>query len=263
VKEPLLSLGSEELRQLAGALDAGRLSPPYSAIALQRFVSQPVAPDVALQLAQLAELGCSSKAMAKAMELLAKTIEERPPLEDIVDLVATGPDGLVEPPRPTGVVVGDLFREAKTSVIVAGYAVRQGQKVFRDLADRMAESPTLHVRLYLDIQRTNGDASVSGDLLRRFVHRFKSTQWPAEKPIPEVYYDPRGVEVDRSKAASLHAKCVIVDSERLFISSANFTEAAQERNIEVGVVLNSQTLAMKLTDFFARMVQAGILERLL
>ena len=68
--------------------------------------------------------------------------------------------------------------------------------------------------------------------------------------------------VDRTKAASLHAKCVIVDSERLFISSANFTEAAQERNIEVDVVLNSRTLAIRLTDFFARMVQAGILERL-
>ena len=263
MKEPLLSLASEELRQLAGALHAGRLSPPYSAIALQRFVSQAIAPNVAVRLAEFAELGCSAKAMAKAMEILAEAVEERPRLEDLVELVATGPDGLTSPPRPTSVVVGDLFREAKTSVVVAGYAVRQGQKVFRDLAEKMAESPTLHVRLYLDIQRTNGDSSVSGDLLGRFAHRFKSTQWPAEKPIPEVYYDPRGLEVDRSKAASLHAKCVIVDSERLFISSANFTEAAQERNIEVGVLLNSRILAARLAEFFARMVQTGILERLL
>lgn len=263
MKEPLLSLASEELRQLAGALDAGRLSPPYSAVALQRFVSQAIAPHVAARLAELAELGCSSKAMAKTMELLAQAVDEHPRLEDIVDLVTTGPDGLIEPPRPTSVVVGDLFREARSSVIVAGYAVRQGQDVFRDLADRMAESPALRVRLYLDVQRTSGDTSMTGDVLRRFAHRFKSTQWPSEKPIPEVYYDPRGVEVDRTKAASLHAKCVIVDSERLFISSANFTEAAQERNIEVGVVLNSCTLATRLAEFFTRMVEARILKRLL
>jgi len=169
---------------------------------------------------------------------------------------------VAEPPRPTSVVVGDLFREAKKSVIVAGYAVRQGQKVFRDLADRMAESPTLHVRLYLDIQRANGDTSVPGDILRRFSQRFKSTQWPPERPMPEVYYDPRGVALDRSRAASLHAKCVIVDSERVFISSANFTEAAQERNIEIGVVLKSPVLANRLAEFFGRMVQASILDRL-
>lgn len=36
-----------------------------------------------------------------------------------------------------------------------------------------------------------------------------------------------------AKAGSLRAKCVVVDSEP-FISSANFTEAAQERNIETG-----------------------------
>ena len=263
MKEPLLSLASEELRQLAGALDAGRLSQPYSTIALQRFVSQAVAPCVAAKLAELSELGCSSRAMAKALEMLATAIEGRPQLEEVVDLVTTGPDEVAEAPRPTSVVVGDLFREAKSSVIVAGYAVRQGQKVFRDLADRMAELATLNARLYLDIQRTNGDTSAPGEILRRFSQRFRSTQWPAERPMPEVYYDPRGVELDRSQAASLHAKCVIVDSERLFISSANFTEAAQERNIEVGLVLNSPLLASRLTEFFARMVDAGILQRLL
>lgn len=262
MKEPLLSLASEELRQLAGALEAGRLSPPYSGIALQRFVSQAIAPAVGAKLAELAQVGCSSQAMAKTMELLATVIEERPRLEEVVDLVATGPDDLAEPPRPTSVVVGDLFREAKKSVIVAGYAVRQGQKVFRDLADRMAESPMLHVRLYLDIQRTNGDASVPGDILRRFAQRFKSTQWPPERPMPEVYYDPRGLVLDRSRAASLHAKCVIVDAERVFISSANFTEAAQERNIEIGVVLTSPALANTLAEFFGRMVHARILDRL-
>src|SRR5438270_7148086 len=136
MKEPLLSLASEELRQLAGALDAGRLSPPYSAIALQRFVSQAIAPGVAAKLTELSELGCSSKAMSRALEMLATAIEGRPHLEEVVDLVATGPEEIAEPPRPTSVVVGELFREAKKSVIVAGYAVRQGQKVFRDLADR-------------------------------------------------------------------------------------------------------------------------------
>lgn len=262
MKEPLLSLASEELRQLAGALESGRLSLPYSTIALQRFVSQAIAHGVATKLTELSELGCSTRAMAQTLEMLATAIEGRPQLEEVVDLVVTGPDEVAHRPRPTSVVVGDPFREAQESVIIAGYAVRQGQKVFKDLADKMVKRPTLTVRLYLNVQRTNGDTSKPEEILRRFSHSFRSSQWPPERPMPEVYYDPRGVELDRSKAASLHAKCVIVDARRLFISSANFTEAAQQRNIEVGVVLTSRVLAEKLTDFFEKAVQGGILKRL-
>lgn len=263
MKEPLLSLASDELRSLAAALEAGRLSPPYSGITLQRFVSQAVAGDVAVRLAELTAVGCSSKGIAKVMELLAVAMDQRPPLEQIVDLVATGPHEPAGTPRATSAVVGDLFRAAKKSVIVAGYAVRQGQKVFKDLADRMVEFPNLHVRLYLDVQRTNGDTSMPEEILRRFSQRFRSTQWPPERPLPELYFDPRSVALDRSRAGSLHAKCVVVDSERLFISSANFTEAAQERNIEIGVVLDSPMLANRVAGFFERMVQAGELQRLL
>lgn len=149
MKEPLLSLASDELRSLAAALEAGRLSPPYSAIALQRFVSQAVAGGVADGLTELTAVGCSSKGIAKIMELLSVAIDRRPRLEQMVDLVATGPDEPAGTARAPSVVVGDLFRDAKKSVVVCGYAVRQGQKVFRDLADRMAERPSLQVRLYL------------------------------------------------------------------------------------------------------------------
>ena len=181
----------------------------------------------------------------------------------MVDLVVTGPAEAEGTPRPTSVVVGDLFRGAKKSVVVAGYAVRQGQKVFRDLADRMAECPGLQVRLYLDVQRQNADTSIPEDIVRKFSQRFQSTQWPFQRPIPELYYDPRSVVLDRSKAGALHAKCVVVDAERLFISSANFTEAAQERNIEIGLLLDSPVLADRVSEFFEGLVQTGFLKRLL
>jgi len=43
--------------------------------------------------------------------------------------------------------------------------------------------------------------------------------------------------------ASLHAMCVVVDAEKLFVSSANFTEPTQLRNFEVGVLIdNSQSI---------------------
>jgi phosphatidylserine/phosphatidylglycerophosphate/cardiolipin synthase-like enzyme len=47
---------------------------------------------------------------------------------------------------------------------------------------------------------------------------------------------------------------VVVDDAKVFIGSANFTEAAQERNIEVGVVIQSKSLADQLHKHFASMV---------
>ena len=47
------------------------------------------------------------------------------------------------------------------------------------------------------------------------------------------------------------------------MSSANFTEAAQERNIEVGVLVRSQIVAERLIAFFAALVSTGGVRRAL
>jgi phosphatidylserine/phosphatidylglycerophosphate/cardiolipin synthase-like enzyme len=43
---------------------------------------------------------------------------------------------------------------------------------------------------------------------------------------------------------------VVIDREVAFVYSANFTEAAQARNIEVGVLVRSSAFAGQLVDHF-------------
>jgi phosphatidylserine/phosphatidylglycerophosphate/cardiolipin synthase-like enzyme len=45
------------------------------------------------------------------------------------------------------------------------------------------------------------------------------------------------------------------------VTSANFTEAAQERNIEVGVLLEDEAFARALRQQVDSLVQAGALRR--
>jgi phosphatidylserine/phosphatidylglycerophosphate/cardiolipin synthase-like enzyme len=61
--------------------------------------------------------------------------------------------------------------------------------------------------------------------------------------------------------ACLHAKCVVVDEERLLITSANFTEAAHERNIEAGVLMRDRVVARAIRSQFEMLVVQGRLER--
>jgi hypothetical protein len=142
-----------------------------------------------------------------------------------------------------------------------GYAVYQGQKVFEALAHRMDSKPELQVELFLNISRGDGDTTKSEILVSRYVERFKSHQWPKGSRLPTVYYDPRSVSDDIPIRSSLHAKCVVVDESDVFVSSANFTEAGQERNIEVGLRLDNSWLARKLVEHFKRMAETGQFRR--
>ena len=46
------------------------------------------------------------------------------------------------------------------------------------------------------------------------------------------------------------------------VTSANFTEAAQERNIELGLLVRIPTIAMQVEDHFYNLIQNGHLIRL-
>ena len=62
--------------------------------------------------------------------------------------------------------------------------------------------------------------------------------------------------------ASLHAKCVVVDGEKAFIGSANFTEAAQLRSIEVGVVVNAANAEGGVERHFEALIDKVYMRRL-
>jgi phosphatidylserine/phosphatidylglycerophosphate/cardiolipin synthase-like enzyme len=101
--------------------------------------------------------------------------------------------------------------------------------------------------------------SSPSELVRIFVERFARKEWPG-RLLPSLYYDPRSLETDPTKRASLHAKCVVIDGQKAFISSANFTEAAQTRNIEVGVLVHSVALATRLAEHFQKLAMTGVLK---
>ncbi|MBX6311928.1 MAG: phospholipase [Isosphaeraceae bacterium] len=184
---------------------------------------------------------------------------QRPTAEDLIDLVWTGPEapGIVN--RDTSVVVREMFQSARESVLIAGYAVYQGHVVFKELADRMEQIPQLDVQMFLDIQRPPHDHSSPAEIVRLFAERFVRREWPGRR-LPGVYFDPRSLDTDHEKRASLHAKCVVVDKEQAFVSSANFTGAAQTKNIEVGVYLRSSSFARRLAQHFETLADLHLLK---
>ena len=261
MSQQLFRLSDHDLRGLAAAIRSHRIAPPWTALALQRLLPSSVCEDAAAELRLLADQGLSGDQLAAMLEFVVGDREHRRAEAETIELVTSGPEGPGITNRDTSVVLRGLFAQAESSVLVAGYAVYQGQRVFQALADRMQQVPGLRVRMFLDIQRAYGDTTTASLLVRRFAERFRTEQWPPDRPLPDVYYDPRSLDVDMERRACLHAKCVVVDRQHVYVSSANFTEAAQERNIEVGLLVRSRRLAEQLTNHFDALLDAGLLEK--
>ncbi len=253
-------LTDADLAAVAAALRSGRLHAPFTPVALQRFCSSVHSGATAARLQQLHDEGMKPQHLALLGETIIRTRARLPQQDDLVDLVWTGPETLEVTNRDTGVVVRDLFGTAEAEVLVAGFAVYQGRTVFKRLAERMEERPDLRVKLFLDVHRQMTDTSPAAELLRDFAQRFQTKEWPGEK-LPELFYDPRSLASEPIKRSSLHAKCIIVDRRTAFVTSANFTEAAQTRNIEVGALIHCERFAARLAAHFEALAEAGLLRK--
>ncbi len=256
----LAQLGKSDLTSISNALKSRRLMSPFSQAAIARITGPNMAPSVVAALQLLTERGFGTESLALSIDLLVETLEFRPPIEDAAQLVMTAPTESGAYHRDTRVVVSDLFKRAELSVTVAGYAVHQGKRIFEELALRMELKPSLQVRLFLNLTVRPEDTSSLASV-NRFAQEFKTRHWPENHRLPEVYYDRRSLDVPMGPSVAFHAKCVVLDETELFVSSANFTEAAQNRNVELGVLLRSSTLAQQATSFLVELVSDHICER--
>ena len=76
-----------------------------------------------------------------------------------------------------------------------------------------------------------------------------------------MFYDPRALEPE-GPAGVLHAKALVIDDETVFVTSANLTEAALDRNIEVGLLVRDHALAASVSNHFRVLIDRELLHPL-
>ena len=253
----LRALSSRALDDLIRALRSGHLLADTSTFTIRHMIPG-ISEGAATELCSLLSAGLAAEHAALMLDAIAA---ERPSLarSAVLELVTSGPDA-VGGTRDTGVALRELFASAERRVLVVGFAVHQGREIFAVLAQRMRQLPDLMIRLCLDVRRAPGDMTRRDALLRRFAERFMRQEWPGPR-MPELFYDPRSL-AGYGPRASLHAKCVVVDGVKAFIGSANLTEAAQLRNIEIGLMLTDNLIANAVERHVEALIMAGHLKAL-
>ena len=189
-----------------------------------------------------------------------RTVEEVTSRTPQPDLVWSGPEVRGLHARDTRRVYEQLLGSAEHSVWASTFAFFDGPKAFEVLAKRMDEKSGLRVTLLLNIQRKRGDTTAGDHLVRKFADRFWQADWPGSSR-PRVFFDPRSLELE-GLSSVLHAKAVVTDDEAVFVPSANLTEAALDRNIEVGLLVRDRALALSLSSHFRGLIDRGLLKPL-
>jgi phosphatidylserine/phosphatidylglycerophosphate/cardiolipin synthase-like enzyme len=252
--EALLGLPPHLRDRLAAALEVGLISTSSPAVALRAVLGTPQSVgEAAKALHEFARLGVTSQEGAGWIRSLGKAATGSAP----PDLVWSGPEVPGLHARDTRRVYEELIGSAADSVWVSTYAFFDGPRAFEVLARRMDEVPGLRATLLLNVQRKRGDTTNADQLVRRFADRFWSVEWPGTSR-PRVYFDPRALDMDRPGGV-LHAKAVIADDEAVFVTSANLTEAALDRNIELGVLVRDRALAESVTSHFQTLIARNLL----
>jgi phosphatidylserine/phosphatidylglycerophosphate/cardiolipin synthase-like enzyme len=252
--DALFDLPPHLRERLAGALESGLLPSPPALAALRSVLGGAASLDgAAAALAELARLGVSGSAAAVWIRSLS-AVEARAPR---TDLVWSGPEVPGLHARDTRRVYDELLGSAERSLWVSTYVFYDGPRAFATLAGRMDAAPELQVTLLLNIQRKRGDTTAADQLVRRFTERFWRQDWKAASR-PAVFYDPRALDPSQPGSV-LHAKAVVADEEAVFVTSANLTEAALDRNIEVGLLVRDRTLALTLSAHFRGLIDRKLL----
>lgn len=144
------------------------------------------------------------------------------------ELVWTGPATPVVPARRTEQVLCDLIRCAERTLTMTSFGIFQVSRLVEELERSLERGVAL--RIVLGDRESHSDQEIDSQryqLGRIVAAQATLLQWPPERR-------PRD---ERGHAGLMHVKAAIADSHIAFLSSANLTEGALERNMELGVLI--------------------------
>jgi len=166
-----------------------------------------------------------------------------------VELVWTGPATGMVPIRHTAQVLTGLIDEARQRLFLVSFVAYYVGGVI-DALQRAIERG-VQVRVLLEQSKEHGGNLTVDSLamLQRNLPRAQVYEW--DKTVP-----------DSSTTASVHAKCAVADGIAAFVTSANLSDAAMERNMELGVLLLGGQVPSLLDRHLAALVTTKQLREL-
>jgi phosphatidylserine/phosphatidylglycerophosphate/cardiolipin synthase-like enzyme len=165
------------------------------------------------------------------------------------EVVWTGPSAGATSVRRIDQVLYDLVLNAKESILLLTFAAARIERLKNALIE--ACNRGVQIKLVLEFDEES-EGQLSQSAIKAFSGSIENKAeiyyWPLEKRERNIY----------GKPGKLHAKCAVIDDAAL-ISSANLTDDAFNRNIELGVLIQKGHIPSLICKHISFLIHNGIL----
>jgi len=164
------------------------------------------------------------------------------------ELVWTGPATPVVPVRQTEQVLSDLIQCAERRLTIMSFAIFHVPRLVESLEQVLIRR--VEIRIILGDRETESDKAIDCQLQQlghMVAGKASLYRWPHERRLRD----------EEGHAGLMHAKAAVADSRVAFLSSANLTEAALERNMELGVLIRGGNLPASIDRLIDALLESG------
>jgi cardiolipin synthase len=221
-----------------------------SLIAQLRAGAAPTMPSPSYQRRVDEFVRCRSDARGELAPMLEVALAAKRSRET-AELVWTGPATSVVAVRSTERVLFDLVQSAERKLTIMSFGIFEVPRLVSGIEEALERR--VDIRIILGDREAQTDRVLDQQrhqLGEMVVARACLCWWPHQRR----FRDAAGC------AGLMHAKAAVADSRTAFLTSANLTEAALERNMELGVLIRGGTLPGAIDRLVDALLESGDLE---
>ena len=240
----LVSLVSPEKVQ-AVAVRVRRTDASKAATALPSVVGTPVASSVVEQLAaawQNTKVGSDELA---SMLIAASHVYAKAASEQSTELVWTGPTTPFVSARRTEQALLQVINSAEQSLFITSFVAYDVSSIVKAL--NAADERGVTITMLLESSQDHG-GSINIDVIGKMRGLVPGAQLYAWRDKTGDFADGR-----------VHAKVAVADKTSCFITSANLTEYAMERNMEAGILISGGYIPELLDNHLQSLINTKVI----
>ncbi|CAH3414135.1 MULTISPECIES: DISARM system phospholipase D-like protein DrmC [Klebsiella] len=236
-------ISSEKIRAIAENIS--HIDDNKSITTLYNVVNTPVAATVVKQLIMAWQKTSVSSSELAAMLLTASHVYSKATSEQSIELVWTGPTTPFVSARRTEQALLQVISTAERTLFITSFVAYDVSTIVKAL--NAANERGVMISILLELSQEKG-GSLNFDTIEKMRMQVPSARLYVWHNKANEYY-----------GGCVHAKVAVADVYECFITSANLTGHAMEKNIEAGVLISGGSIPKQLNEHLFSLIQTKVI----
>lgn len=236
-------ISSEKIRAIAENIS--HIDDNKSMATLYNVVNTPVAITIVKQLTMAWQKTSVSSSELAAMLLTASHVYSKATSEQSTELVWTGPTTPFVSARRTEQALLQVISTAERTLFITSFVAYDVSTIVKAL--NAANERGVMISILLELSQEKG-GSLSFDTIENMRIQVPSAKLYVWNNKDNEYY-----------GGCVHAKVAVADGRECFITSANLTGHAMEKNIEAGVLISGKSIPRQLNEHLFSLIETKVI----